>query len=309
MTLQKLGVLGALVIAVIAIAAPAYADPGDFVNCQQNPTAPECVLDPKTPGAPGNGGSGGGGGSSAECHNWQGTAVPCLIPGKGWYGGDGCWYQPATGTELAAAEALGGKAVPPEQWYVGACGDPLTNFWPANLVKLRLFAGQGPGVDVLADEAVKRLRLPAPIIRMNPVVKLDPDGPPAQVVYVPMWLWVDSSSWGARSATASAGGLSVSATATPVRIVWLTGDGGSETCNGPGTPWTSGMNPAKASPTCGHTYTAPSTGETYTMRATVTWDITWSGGGQTGTRPALTTTSEVALRVLEAGALNTSGGR
>jgi hypothetical protein len=295
-------------IALTALAGVAHAGPGDFVNCQQNPTAPECVVDPSVPASPGNPGGGVGGGS-AECRDWQGRVVPCYIPGKGWFGGDGCWYQPATGTELAAAEALGGPAVPPERWYVGSCGDPLTNDWPATFVRFRLFAGQGPSIDLLADQAVNRLRLPAPVIRLNPVVKLGSDDRPAQVVYVPTWLWVDSGSWGTRSASASAGGLTVTATAKPTSVSWSMGDGRTVTCNGPGTAWTSGTDPSKASPTCGHTYTTPAApGGAYTVRATVTWEISWSGGGQSGTRPDMTTTAELSLRVVEAGALNTATG-
>jgi hypothetical protein len=227
--------------------------------------------------------------------------VPCYIPGKGWFGGDGCWYQPATGNNLAAAEALGGKAVPPQRWHIGACGDPLTGFWPASLVRFRLYGGQGPSVELLADQAVRRLRLPAPVIRVNPA-------PPApQLVFEPSWLWVDTSSWGQRSATASAGGLSVTATAKPTTVEWSTGDGSLVTCDGAGTPWKSGTDPTKASPTCGHTYTRPApAGGTYALRATVTWEISWSGGGESGVRPALTTTAEAALRVVEAGALNSS---
>jgi hypothetical protein len=303
LTTRGLLVVGA-VVAMVGLAVPAQAGPGDFVKCQQNPTLPECLVSPRTPGAPGNGGRGGG---DVECRNWQGKVVPCYIPAKGFYGGDGCWYQPATGNDLAAAEALGGKAIPPGRWYVGACGNPLTNFWPAGFVKFRIFGPGGPSVDVLADEAVKRLRLPAPIIRINPVVKLRPDRPPAQLVYVPTWFWVDSGSWGTRSATASAGGLSVTATAKAVKSVWSAGDSShAETCHGRGTPWKSGMDPSKASPTCGHTYTTPSTG-TYTVKATVTWEITWSGGGQSGTRPPLTTTADMALQVVEGGALNNRG--
>ncbi|MEJ3741731.1 hypothetical protein WEI85_00315 [Actinomycetes bacterium KLBMP 9797] len=299
LTARRVGLLGALVVAMLVLATPALADPGEFVNCEQHPTAPECVLDPSVPGSPGD--DGGTGGSAAECRDSGGRVVPCYIEGKGWYGGDGCWYQPATGNDLAAAEALGGKAVPPDRWYIGSCGDPLTNFWPAGLVTFRLYGGQGPSLDLLADQAVRRLRLPAPVIRVNPA-------PPApQVVFVPTWLWVDSSSWGERSATASAGGLSVTATAKPTKVKWSTGDGATVTCNGPGTPWKKGTDPKKTS-TCGHTYTRPApTGGTYPVSATVTWEITWSGGGESGTRPALTTTAEAELRVVEAGALNSNG--
>jgi len=37
----------------------------------------------------------------------------------------------------------------------------------------------------------------------------------------------------------------------------------------------------------------------------VTWAITWAGGGQTGTAPALTTTSSLEVRVTESQALVT----
>jgi hypothetical protein len=100
----------------------------------------------------------------------------------------------------------------------------------------------------------------------------------------------------------------VTATAKATKVDWSTGDGASRTCNGPGTPWTSGTDPAKESPTCGHTYTTLPKGGTYTLRATVTWEISWAGGGATGTVPALTTTSAVDLQVREAGALNSNGG-
>jgi hypothetical protein len=296
---RRWGLLSVLVIAMVSVAVPGFAAPGDFVNCEQRPTAPECVLDPHVPGSPGD--EGGQAGGAAECRDSGGRVVPCHIPGKGWYGGDGCWWQPATGDALAAAEALGGTAVPPERWYIGSCGDPLTNFWPASLVRFRLIAGQGPSAAVLADQAVRRLPLPAPTIRVNP------RPPTPQVVFVPTWLWVDAGSWGERSASASAGGLTVTATATPTTVQWSMGDGRQVTCRGPGTAWRSGMDPSMRSPSCGHVYTTASPAGRYPVRATVTWEITWSGGGQSGTRPALTTTAEAQLRVVEAGALNSNG--
>ena len=44
------------------------------------------------------------------------------------------------------------------------------------------------------------------------------------------------------------------------------------------------------------------------MVATVHWTVTWSGAGQGGTFPDLTTTSTAAFEVAESQALNTSGG-
>jgi hypothetical protein len=63
-----------------------------------------------------------------------------------------------------------------------------------------------------------------------------------------------------------------------------------------------------ASPSsCGHTYTSLPPRGLYTLRATVTWAVSWTGGGAAGTVPDLTTTATVDLRVREAGALNTGG--
>src|SRR5690606_13770044 len=122
----------------------------------------------------------------------------------------------AEGVDLAAAEAVGGRVEPPAYWYVGSCGDPVTGTWPSGLIRYRIFAVD-PGIRLLAQEAIKHLRLPAPVIRLNP-------GPPApQVVFVPTWLWIDPVVWTARSATASAGGLSVTAVGTPMRVTWTTG--------------------------------------------------------------------------------------
>ncbi len=283
----------AILIAAGVAATPASAGIGGPV-CSQDPAG--CDISVTTPGAPGSPGTTG----KAQCKEPLGNGiVPCYVPGKGWYGGDGCWYQPATGNDLAVAVALGGTPTPPAAWYVGSCGDPATNFWP--VTQFRIF-GAGPGPELLAQEAVKALRLP------NPLIKVNPQPPVAQVLYVPTWLWVDASTWGSRSATASAGGLSVTATAKPTKVVWSASGGPSTTCNGPGTPWTAGTDPAKSSPTCGITYTAVPGGGTSTLRATVTWEITWAGGGATGTVPDLTTTSAVDLQVQRAGGLNSNGG-
>jgi hypothetical protein len=42
----------------------------------------------------------------------------------------------------------------------------------------------------------------------------------------------------------------------------------------------------------------------FTVTATVDWSVSWSGGGQTGVLPGLTSMSAVVLRVTESQALN-----
>jgi hypothetical protein len=154
---------------------------------------------------------------------------------------------------------------------------------------------------VVAQSAVATLRLPKPTIRFKPA-------PPApQFVNLPTWLWLAPGSWAPRAATASVPGLAVTATAKPIRVLWSTGDGAQVTCTGPGTPWRAGMDPAAASPTCGHTYRQPSVGRSggvFAVRATVTWQVAWAGGGQTGAVPQLSTTSTAQIVVREAPAVN-----
>ncbi len=298
---RRLLTTGGVVIALLlGGAVAAQADLGGPVNCTADPTNPACVIVIGTPG------EGGGGGSSTNvgCKDGLGRAVPCYIEGRGWLGDAYCYYKRAEGAELAAAEALGGKVSPPAYWYVGSCGDPTTNFWPPSMTTYRVYA-TNPGITLLAQQAVKHLNLPAPEIRLNPGL------PAPQVVYVPTWLWINPVSYTARSATASLAGLSVTAVGTPTSVTWTTGDGGRVNC-GAGTAWTPGTDPAAASPDCGHTYTRASrdaSGGKYTVRATITWRVTWSGGGASGVEPALTSTSSVQVGVLESAAVNTGGGR
>jgi len=222
--IRKLITAGGVAAAVLlGSTVAARADVGDPVNCIEDPANPACVIQIGTPGGPGTGGSGG----AAGCKDWKGRTIPCYIPGKGWLGEMGCYFQRATGTDLALAEALGGKVDPPAYWYTGACGDPIANWWPAGVTVLRAY-GTDPGITLLAREAVRHLNLPKPQIRLNPdSAPKDPNVRPVpQVVFVPTWLWIDSAVWAPRSATASLAGLSVTAVGTPTRVTWSTGDGG-----------------------------------------------------------------------------------
>jgi len=93
----------------------------------------------------------------------------------------------------------------------------------------------------------------------------------------------------------------------PARSAWSTGDGDTVGC-GEGTAWTPGADPEAVSPDCGHVYSDPSrtvSGGRYTVTATITWRVTWSGGGARGTEPALTSTAGVQVAVVESAAVNT----
>ena len=163
-----------------------------------------------------------------------------------------------------------------------------------------------PPPAVLAQLAVRYLRLPDPVIRSSPA-------PGAlQLTELPTWLWVAPAAWRPESKTAQVPGESVTATATPVSASWRMGDGKTVICHGPGTPYAKGDNPASSSPTCGYTYTRSSAGQphaAYHVTVTITWDITWTGpGGAGGALPPLFTAAAAPMRVAESQAVNTAGG-
>lgn len=73
----------------------------------------------------------------------------------------------------------------------------------------------GPSAADLAATARDRLSLPAVGLGLSPVG--------VQLVGLPTWLWIDPSGWGPVSKSVSVPGVSVTATATPVSVVWSTG--------------------------------------------------------------------------------------
>lgn len=128
---------------------------------------------------------------------------------------------------------------------------------------------------------MERMGLRAIEIGMSP----SPNG--AGVVGQPTWLWVQDPgerTTGPITRTASAGSVTVTATARLERIVWDMGDGAQVVCTGTGTPYTADRG-RSASPDCGHTYTRESgyePGQRYTVTATSEWVVEWRGAGQTG---------------------------
>lgn len=260
----------------------------------------------------GNGGNGNHGGwGTVECD--QGPSVGCgLAAGSGGKAASstaagsgatvgvaptpiGCVYR-----RVAFVPPVGSIAPRPGgpgAWFVSVCaGARGSVVYPPVWIAT---GGAGPSPEALARAAYGRLRLPAPVIVVSPVGD--------QLVNLPSWLAVSGASWGPRSASASVPGVSVTATATPVRVVWSLGDGSRVVCAGPGAVYSASVSPGAASPTCGHTYRRTSSalpGGVYRLTATVQWTVTWTGAGQQGAFPGLTTTSSRLVRVREAPAVN-----
>jgi hypothetical protein len=269
--------VAATALATIGLPGGAHADPWGGVDCDLHPSQPECQVLVVLPGSSGSGRSAGGG--SPICR-FGGQVVPCYLDGYGWLGRGGCYYGKDGGGFLA-----------PHYW-TRWCTDPATGdlTWRGTV-----WLASPPGiVGSAVQQVVDRLRMPRPAIAANPSLNT------RQVVHVPVWWWIDPGWWSTRTASASVPGLTITARAEPTTATWYAGDGSHTTCPGPGTRWTGTVSPTAASPTCGHTYTEPSTGSAgghFQLRVVVRWKITWAGGGLTGTEPPATTTATAAIEV------------
>ncbi len=147
--------------------------------------------------------------------------------------------------------------------------------------------------------AYGEIQLTAPGLHLSPSSETNPAID--QIVNAPTWAWVPAGSWQPLSATAAAGPVVVTATASPSSINVTYGDGGGTqtvTCAGPGTPYSDQLanseDPAAplsaASPDCGWTYqhtSGSAPGGKEPVNAVVTYHVTWTvtgavGGGDLG---------------------------
>ena len=152
-------------------------------------------------------------------------------------------------------------------------------------------------------------------IGMAPELKVHTDDPPGTAPYrrtwvgIPVWLWVNNpapTSWGPQSKTATLGGVTVTANASVQSLYWNSGDGQNVTC-GAGTPFNAAAYANQAavdSPTCGIRYQHTTKGGTFTVTATTSWVVQWTGGGQSGQIQMPTTTSTTDVRVGELQSVN-----
>ncbi|MFF7145716.1 ATP/GTP-binding protein [Streptomyces nodosus] len=207
--------------------------------------------------------------------------VPCVDPDLGSFSG-GCYYKNADPQPPAGDPAWQGRKPGDGAIYQRSC--PFG--FPGNqtLAEGFVWMAQSPAAAAvdpaqLAQEAVDKMKLEGPDIA-------SPRAAGKYTVGVPMWMWVNQSAttYGPNTASASAGGLTVTATAKVSKIEWRMGDGGTVTCTGPGMPYSASAGMAK-SPTCGHVYSETSAAESggkYQVTATSMWTINWQGGGQNG---------------------------
>ncbi|MET7456259.1 ATP/GTP-binding protein [Streptomyces sp. NPDC005574] len=220
--------------------------------------------------------------------------VPCNLKDFGdWVNGRNCYFKQADPQPPSGDPRWEGHDPDDGTVFDSYCPDnpEMTSQWFAQP------PGGGAAVDpeVLAREAVRKMRLRGPDIA-------SPRAAGKYTVGVPVWMWVNqkATTYGPQSASASAGGVTVTATAKVSQIVWRMGDGTTVTCRGPGTVYRASVGMSE-SPTCGHVYSktsAAAQGGRYQLTATSTWAINWEvtagGGGQNG---QLTQTQQSQMHV------------
>ena len=205
-------------------------------------------------------------------------ALPCHDPEWGWWSDSKNCYvklsepQPPIGAPVWDGHTDGAiyDCSLPRR---GGFGGLVLTFWSTS-------APAGPDPVVLAQQAIASMNL-------RPIsIGIVPEDRPGSVglVGMPVWLWAsspDAQSWGPITRSASASGVTVTATAKVERVRWQMGDGSVVVCSGPGTVYEDRFGKTD-SPTCGYTYSKQGT---YTVRAESQWSVAWSGMGQSGTIP------------------------
>ncbi len=209
---------------------------------------------------------------------------------------------------------------PTGEWYVQVCS-PRDGVGSYSLIPVWVqYPGGGgppppPTPLQVAEQAESEMTLPRPTIFTSPSHL---GSMPGTVVNLATWLWIDPSLWHAESVTASAGGVSATATAVPVALSFGTGDGGGLTCFGPGVAYDPKLPAHDQSTDCSYTWRESSAGQpsadgnpndgTFTLTATVTWAVSWTGSdGTGGTLAPLSTSTAEALRVEQIESIDTSG--
>ena len=272
--LSRLTALAACVLATLSMPAVAVADEGPKGSGNTTCDLYTCRVEVDVPGRAGgqrSGGSGAGVGSGRAGDEADGGKSTDLT---------NCTYklihpQPPAGSLDWEGHGPGDGAVYEETCKWNDSGNSIVRM---------VWLPESPEEEVvdpavLAQQAVDKMTLLAPDIA-------SPHSAGRYTVGVPMWMWVNRSAttYGPNTASASAGGVTVTAIAKVSKIEWRMGDGSTVTCTGPGTPYT-GSTGMAGSPTCGHVYSTTSAGApggTYAVTATSTWTIDWQGGGAAG---------------------------
>lgn len=199
-------------------------------------------------------------------------------------------------------------------WYSVICENRSTGVasaWNEFVYDRRAVTAQQVSPRSVALAAERSLRLPAPTSSFNP------SG--TSIVNLPTWMWIDANVWHQFKVTATVGSVSATAVATPIAVIWSTGDGSVTSCDGPGVPFQPAETSPVPAPGCSHTYTSTSIGQpspdgnpndgAFLVTTTIEWSVSWSSRGTAGggSLPSLTTSSASRLRVEQVESIDSFG--
>lgn len=155
-----------------------------------------------------------------------------------------------------------------------------------------------PELEALLIEARELLFLPAPAPGFSP-----PGVGAGTVVGLDTWFWIPEADWVPLAEDATAGAVTVTATATPVLVRFVPGDGEAPVvCAGPGRPWERG-----AATECRYTYryvSAHHGSGVWPGQIEVEWEVTWTSNvGQSGVLEPFVLVTPTPMTVFEAQAI------
>lgn len=307
--------LGLILVAACGLVATGHGAAFADTTCQQtNPATGQCLIWVEAPAKPDDAGPTDSDapkdtGKGTSCY-WDGThqgiskpppgPVPCTSKAGYWSNAYNCYIGTVDPQPPAGDPSWKGHE--PGDGAVYNCYQPQTDLliaiWSAATPPN---SGAGPSPREVAQLAVDQMDLQAINIGIAP----EPGDGSVGIVGMPVWMWAatpDSHTVGPTTASASAGGITVTATARLRSLTWDMGDGTTVTCNNAGTPYKASYGNRK-SPDCGHVYASSSStksGEKFKVTATSDWVITWQGAGQTGTIRLNGLTRSVEISVGEA---------
>jgi hypothetical protein len=263
-----------------------------------DPKTGVCVIVVVTPPGPADSRPGGssrtndpGPAVAQKCVKPDGVEIPCRDGTSWWSNALYCYIaladpQPPQSDPIWAGHMDGAIYTCYSPMIVA--GNPMYSLWA---VTPPAGPAAPPDPRVLAQQAIALMRLRAINIGIVP----EPRAGSVGIIGMPTWMWAQNPSqnmWGPIAKSASAGGYTVTATAKVDRVAWAMGDGSTVACTGPGTAYQDSFG-KKSSPSCGHTYTRQGT---YTVRATSSWTVQWTGVGQSGTIPlTFTQTTNITM--------------
>ena len=237
----------------------AYAcDRGD-PTCQPTISATATSTVSGSPGTPGE----------THCYRQNGQEVPCATSDGSWYAPFDCYINPVPSDQWPdAADAIYNGADPATGQVYWCSGD-----W-TGINRMVFIPGEQP-VDPrqVVDEAAKAMPLELARAQVAP-------GPDWHTyIHLDNWFWVPPGQWHPVTTQVTAGPITVSAIAKPLRVEWDL-DTDTLTCADAGRPWVKGMTDA-AKTTCSYAYETleDPRGDVHPVSAHIVYEITWTCAG------------------------------